>query len=310
MPLVVGVDGGGSTVRVVVASETLIPLGESSGGTVNPGIVGREAAAERIRAAVTDALEQANVSADQIAAAGIGVAGAAKEHSEAWLYDVLTPILPLSLIVPSNDLEIALVGARGQRRGVVILAGTGSAAYGVNDAGESALVGGWGYLLGDEGSGYWIGMDGLRQVARAADGIPDDASEAEAARLTALLLDALNLSQPRDLIGWLYRSETPRNREIAALAPLVLHAAETGSALARNTIHQAAARLAALGTAAASRLNIDPPAFAFAGGLLESPNLLSRQVCELLRLSAFPERRYSSVVGAALLALLHLNKPE
>lgn len=302
MPLVMGIDGGGSTVRAAVVGDGLTVLGRSTGGTVNPTVIGHETAAERIRAVVQSALEDAGIEPDQIAAAGIGVAGAATEHSQAWLNQVLAPVLPSSRIVPSNDLEIALVGARGERRGIVILAGTGSAAYGINDAGDSLLLGGWGYLLGDEGSGYWIGMEGLRQVSRAADGAAEDTL------LTSVLLSALGLDQPRALIPWLYHSETPRNREIAALAPLVLETAENGDAAARATIADGAARLALLGQATARKLKMDAPDYVFAGGLLESPNMLSRLLCERLRLTEFPQRRHPPVIGAALLALLHLNE--
>jgi N-acetylglucosamine kinase-like BadF-type ATPase len=302
MSLVMGIDGGGSGVRAAVVTTDLEVLGQSTGSTVNPSVIGRAAAAERIQTVVLAALESAQVAPEQIAAIGAGVAGAAKEHSETWLHEMLASVLPSSKIVASSDLEIALVGARGERRGIVILAGTGSAAYGVNVSGASTKVGGWGYLLGDEGSGYWIGLEGLRHIARAAD------STADESRLSPVLLKALGLNQPRDLIPWLYRSETPRNREIAALAPLVLHAAENGDASACDIVSNAAAWLAQLGQAAARKLEMDAPAYVFAGGLLESPNILSEKLCELLTLANFPERRYSPVIGAALLALLHLSQ--
>ena len=84
-------------------------------------------------------------------------------------------MLPAAQIALSSDVEIALVGALGQRLGIVVLAGTGSAAYGVNRAGDALLVGGWGYLLGDEGSGYWIGAEALRLLARASGSAPGSA---------------------------------------------------------------------------------------------------------------------------------------
>lgn len=298
MTLVIGIDGGGSTIRAAVVRDDLTILGDYTGGTANPSVIGREAAANLIQTAVRAAIQNAKVTADQIDSVSIGVAGASNEHSEQWLRDVLAPVLPSSHMVPSSDLEIALVGARGERRGVLLLAGTGSAAYGVNDAGESVLVGGWGYLLGDEGSGYWLGMQALIAVTHEADrGI--------ASAFTRSLLSTLGLEQPRDLVGWLYRSASPRNREIAALAPIILQAAEANDSQAITMVDEAAVRLAALATTAAQRLHLETPSFAYAGGLLENENILSRQLCQRLNLTKFPQRLYPPVIGAALLALMH-----
>lgn len=297
MAFVIGIDGGGSTVRAAVVRDDLAVLGESTGTTVNPSIVGHATAQARIEEAVLAALHSAGVDAADIAAIGMGIAGAAHEHSEAWLREIAAALLPDALPVPSNDLEIALVGARGERRGVLLLAGTGSAAYGVNGAGESALVGGWGYLLGDEGSGYWLGREALRLILDA-----DDRHEPlnEVARE---VLSSLGLSAPRDLIRWLYRADTARNREIAGIAPLVLAAAERGDAAANRLLDEGAAHLAALARTAAQRVSIETPLYAFAGGLLEQPNALSHRVCSQLGIAGFPRSLYPPVIGAAILAL-------
>src|SRR6185295_15071152 len=108
-----------------------------------------------------------------LSGAGVGIAGASVIHSEDWLREVFSTIMPGVPFVPSSDLEIALVGALGERRGVLVLAGTGSAGFGINLAGQSLQVGGWGYLLGDEGSSYWIGMQALQMLTRLADGRAD-----------------------------------------------------------------------------------------------------------------------------------------
>lgn len=303
MRIVMGIDGGGSTVRVVITRDGLTVLGESSGGTVNPSIVGHETAAERIRDAMRAALHSAGTAPDQVDGVGIGVAGAATQHSEAWLREVVAPVLPTAYIVPSSDLEIALVGARGERRGILILAGTGSAAYGVNDEGDTVLVGGWGYLLGDEGSGYWIGMQALRWVTWAEDG------RSLGTELTQALLTELQLEHPRDLIGWLHRLDKPPVREIAALAPVVLKVAKGGDPIAYQLIWGSAEALVAMGRATAEKLRIAEPHYVFAGGLLETPNLLSYFLCEKLRIPNIPHRLHPPVIGAALLALMHVQKP-
>jgi N-acetylglucosamine kinase-like BadF-type ATPase len=316
MPLVMGIDGGGSTIRVAIVRDDLAVVGESIGATVNPSVIGHASSAERIRETMRTALANAGVSPEQIAAVGIGIAGAAAEHSATWLREVASPVLPSAQIVPSNDLEIALVGARGERRGILILAGTGSAAYGVNDAGESLLVGGWGYLLGDEGSGYWIGMEALREIARHED-------SGVHTQLRDVVLSTLNITDPRQLVQWLYQSETNRIREIAALAPLVMEIAAVDHS-ARLIISNAAAHLATMGLNVSVRLQIAKDTFAFAGGLLESPTLLRKELVIAIGMSSAPYSfappvidvevsspplpLYPPVIGAALLALMRLSR--
>jgi N-acetylglucosamine kinase-like BadF-type ATPase len=294
---VMGIDGGGSAIRVVITTPDLTVRGQRDGPTVNPGVVGFETAARTIRDAMRAALASADLTPNQITAVGIGIAGAAAHHSAGWLREVVAAVTPHALIIPSADFEIALVGAVGRREGVLVLAGTGSLAYGVNAAGRSALVGGWGYLLDDAGSGYWIGIRALAAVARAADGRGPQTS------LTSILLEALDLAKPLDLIGWLYHSETARTRAVAQLAPLVLDRAARGDLVAQVIITGATAELTQAAHTVMRRLDMPAPDFAFAGGLLSQPNLLSESLCAALGLDALPVPHHPPVIGAALLAL-------
>ncbi len=301
MPYVMGIDGGGSAVRVAVLAADLTICGQSTGPTTNPSVVGRDAARRTIQAAMREALGASALLPGQIAAVGIGVAGAAMTHAEDWLRAVVAEVTPQARVVPSADYEIALVGAHGERRGVLVLAGTGSLAYGVNAAGESALVGGWGYLLGDEGGGFWIGLEGLRAAVRGVEG------RGPATALSGLLLEALRLGAPRELIGWLYHGEAARTREIAALAPLVFAQAEAGDSVAVQIVNRAADELAAAARAVTRQLGMDRPRIAFAGGLLSAETPLRRALCAALELPTVPEPRHPPVVGAALLALAALG---
>ena len=291
MNYVMGIDGGGSHMRVVVVDAGLTFVGSAEGGSANPNSAGREAAAQTIHTTIRQALAQARLSASQITAVGVGIAGTIMLHD--WVRETVSAILPDAILRIASDFEIALVGARGERKGVLILAGTGSVAFGVNASGESAQVGGWGYLLGDEGSGYWLGLKTLQAVVRAADG------RGQPTRLTDILLSALHLSSPQELIQWVYASG--RTREIAQLAPLVLSL--ENDAVAQAIIDDCAAELVLLGRAVVRRLNIDYPSYALAGGLLSEANPLSEKVCAALGLESIPVPRYSPVIGAALLAL-------
>ena len=298
MTCYMGIDGGGSSLRVVVVDEALQPLAQAYGETVNPSIVGHAAAAERVQAAVRTALMQAGLDAAEVAAVGVGIAGAAPEHSADWLRATLADVLPRARQVIASDVEIALVGAHGQRLGILVLSGTGSCAYGVNAAGESLLVGGWGYLIGDEGSGWWLGRQALKEVARITDqGRRDEAS----CTFQAQVLDFLEVRSARQMISWIYREGAPAPR-IAALAPLVLAMAQSGSPLAQHIVTQGALRLVDHVQRLREGLGVDGP-IGFAGGLLEKSEYYRRLLADYLQISA-PSTRHPPMIGAALLARL------
>ncbi|MBC7255103.1 MAG: hypothetical protein H5T66_03235, partial [Chloroflexi bacterium] len=288
------VDGGGSGLRVTLADAALTIRGEAHGPAANPSAVGRERAAALIQEAMQKAL--GDVPPEQVAAVGIGIAGAAASHSAAWLVEVVRGVLPQALVVPSADYEIALVGALGQREGVLILAGTGSLVYAVHAEGRSILVGGWGYLLGDEGSGYWLGMEGLRTILDAEDGLRPPTI------LRDRLLPALGAKTPRDLIPCLYGEATPPIRRIAGLAPIVLSAAAEGDAVACAIVERGAQKLAEMAHAAMRRLGMASPPIAFSGGVLGERNPLSEALQRHLGLSEFPRPLHPPVIGAILLA--------
>jgi glucosamine kinase len=296
--MLMGIDGGGSTIRVVIITQDMHVLAEYLGPAVNPGVVGRDEAASRIQAAMRESIQQAGLTPGQISGVGLGVAGASNRYAWAveWLHTLAGQVTPQAHLIASSDYEIALVGAHGQRFGILLLAGTGSLAYGVNVAGESTLVGGWGYLLGDEGSGYWLGSQALRAVARMADG------RGCPTLLFDRVLMALNLSQPLDLIPMLY-GPNARVAEVARLAPVVLECAAQGDAVARGLVETGALELTLAVRAVAHRLDMVGHAPMFAGGLLTTPNPLSNLVCSLLNMDGIPTPRYSPAVGAALLAI-------
>ena len=295
--VVMGIDGGGSTLRVVITDADLNIIGQSEGGTANPSVIGHEAAAQLIHKQIQVALESAGLAAAQIEAVAAGIAGASATHSADWLDKVLRPALPQALIVPSSDVEIALVGAHARREGILVLAGTGSVAYGINASGQAAQVGGWGYLIGDEGSGYWLGLQAIQAVTQAVDG------RASETTLTEVILKTLALDMPRQLIAWLYRSETPRTPDIARLAPLVIAAAAVDPTARYILVHGAQA-LSDHVTALQQQLEMPNTAIALAGGLLDQPNPYALMLCEKLGLAEFPIAKYPPVMGAALLALM------
>ncbi len=306
--LFMGIDGGGSKLRVVIVKANLDELSSLATGSVNPSIVGSDAARERIQKGIFRAVRLAKARPGDIAAVGIGIAGASNLHSEDWLRETVKPALPRAHITPSSDLEIALVGALGQRHGLLVLAGTGSAIFGVTPAGRRLQVGGWGYLLGDQGSSFWIGTQLLKHVAE----VFDNRGERDMTALGRACLDELALSDPRDLVAWVYRSEMAPAVRIASLAPFILRRADAGDEFARDILCCAARHLAQQLETTRRRLKYAEAPISFAGGLLESDNWLSNELVKRLALPGRPVAKYKPVVGAALLAKMEwsaLQKP-
>ena len=208
--------------------------------------------------------------ADAIAGAGglaieamaLGVAGAGRPADRARLEALLRalPGFPQTIRV-AQDVAL-LLPAAGLASGIAIVAGTGSSTFGVAPDGRTGTAGGWGYLLGDEGSAFAVGREALRAVGHAADGHGPPTS------LTAAVSAQLGLAQPRDLITAVYQSAAPRTT-IASLAPLVSDAAQHGDAVAAQILADSAAALATSAVALARRLDLPPEsAVVGVGGML------------------------------------------
>ena len=296
-----GVDGGGSTLRVVLTDSQLKIRVEYSAGTANPRLIGYSAAREVIQAAIHETCRRAGLQIEQITAVGIGVAGASVEHSRIWLYETLQPIMAGAHLALSSDFEIALIGALGRREGILILAGTGSAAYGRTADGRSARIGGWGYLLGDEGSGYWIGLQALKLLTQQAD---QRGWEFKPESLSGRIVQVVNVASASELLQWVYGAPEPPVRATAALAPLVMEAAEAGDGDAVQILQSAAQALCQMVYDLQSKLQAPELAVAWSGGLLSDDNALSRELCLRLGLPQRPIARYTPAIGAALLAQL------
>jgi len=297
-----GIDGGGSSLRVVIVDDDLQIVAQVNSKAANPSSIGHALAAERIRTTTQQALLRANQ--PPIAGIGMGIAGADAAHSLVWGEQVLASILPNVPAIVASDYEIALVGARGVQHGALLLSGTGSIAFGINTAGKQHRAGGWGYLLGDEGSGFWLGLEALKIVSRLADG---RVSHPDIPPFCDAVLQTLGLSSWRDGVGWLYHQPGIDVPAVAKIAPLVLEWAHDENASAREIVVRGAHHLVELAHTVLRKLNMDKDTLAFAGGLLSHRNVLSNTVVDLLNLAQYPVTKYSPAVGAALLAKLKLR---
>jgi N-acetylglucosamine kinase-like BadF-type ATPase len=292
-----GIDGGGSNLRVIIVDENMNHLALVGANTANPSIIGFDESKALVQNAMREALSEANV--HTVDAVGIGIAGATVYRSRDWLLELVGAVLADTYIVPSSDDEIALVGAIGERQGILVLAGTGSIAYGINALGENLQVGGWGYLLGDVGSGYWLGLQALQLLIQAED---------DPAKKESAIIDKLkqypDLRERHAIIRWLYHERDRSVAKVATLAQIVFDAAQEGDTQALSIVEEGAAALVASVDILKRRLQIPDARIAFGGSLLNNDTLLCRKVMNGLNMSERPVALYEPVIGAALLAKL------
>ena len=232
--IVAGVDGGGSKTRVIVADEQGTQLADvvGPGSAVHPGQA--EHSADVIAATLGDALASCDMTHVVPKVLCVGVAGAAREPERQALWQSLAGRDLAEEVVIHPDFSIALDDAFGEGPGVLLISGTGSAAFGRGPAGQTARCGGWGPVCGDEGSGAWIGRRALSVVTASADG-----REPETA-LVGAILTAAQVNEPQELIAWAAQASPAL---FASLAPVVSSVADTGDLRANAIISLAVEEL-------------------------------------------------------------------
>ena len=179
MPYYLGIDGGGTKTTCVVADENRV-LASAMAGPSNIVRVGEARARESLMQAVQQVCSASGVAPEQIARTCVGGAGAARPEVAATVRRILSEALATPIDV-MGDLEIAMEAAFGDQPGVVVNAGTGSFAYGRNQAGQTLRAGGWGFEIGDEGSAHWIGRSAVSALLRASDRDGDKAASSSLA---------------------------------------------------------------------------------------------------------------------------------
>jgi N-acetylglucosamine kinase len=261
-PLVLGIDAGGTKTVCLLADATGRVVAESRGGGANLQAAG-ELEVEKVLHTV---MEEALGNRPHVPAAiCLGIAGVDREEDTAVVHAIMRRIGYKARIVVTNDALVALVAGAGDDPGIVVIAGTGSIAYGRNARGEAARAGGWGYVLGDEGSGYWIGRHALRAVVREADG------RGPSTALTPRVLAHFGIGRAQDLVREVYARHLPPPA-IAALARHVETARCEGDPVAVEILERGADELVACARSVAQRLGMAGEAFPFllAGGIFEA----------------------------------------
>jgi N-acetylglucosamine kinase-like BadF-type ATPase len=296
---VLGIDAGGTKTVCLLADDAGAVLAEARAGGANLQASGELAVEKILHEVMEEALgDRAIVPA----AICLGIAGVDRPDDFAVVRAIMKRIGYKARVLVVNDALVALEAGAPAQPGVVIISGTGSICYGRNGSGEAARSGGWGYVLGDEGSGYWIGRAALRAVLRQADRRGPDTA------LTPMLLEHFGVAQPQGLIHQIYHSNL-KPAAIGALARSVQIAFGEGDAVAIGILRGAANELESSALSVARRLKLvgQPFMFLLAGGIFRAVPWLQEELERRLPVAApRSEVRLLSVepaAGAVALAL-------
>ena len=304
-PWIAGLDGGGSKTACLICDREGRVVGSGLGGPINVNFVSDEVASQSLH----EALQEARLAAGLSSGTDIAVLAVAGPVPTRLVNDAAKRHFALGELLRVGEGDAALLAAQPWldiRVGVTVDSGTGSLAMGVNAAGERAGAGGWGALLGDEGSGYWIGEEALRAAVRASDG------REKPTVLEGVIGAALGIRDLHELIPLVYRRGLGR-REIAALAPAVAQTARDGDAVAREIMHRAAQELALMVRAVIERLHMEQEEFAVVpfGSVFKASDLLlppfERLVKEIAPRSVIVLPEHEPVIGCLVAGLQHLG---
>jgi N-acetylglucosamine kinase-like BadF-type ATPase len=244
---VIGVDGGGTKTLGAIAREDGPILAQTEVGSTNHHSNPIEVVRENLSALINNLVGAAGVTAADVGFICTGMAGVDRPDDKALVKGLMKEYLPNAESMPVNDGFIALVGGTTRLFGIIVIGGTGSLAFGVDDKGQSARAGGWGHILGDEGSGYMIGLRGLRAVMRAYDGRTGPTG------LHDIVMKHFGFEKCEQILNWTKQVQGSK-AEIGALSRLVFEACEAGDATAAQILREESDELALGAWSVAGRL--------------------------------------------------------
>lgn len=298
-----GIDGGGSTSRLGVYDENGTRLACVTGGATNRYTVGFETACTNLRMLIQKMRAVGGIDIRECTAGCFASAGMSEEaEKESFRSFFLGENIRVPVYL-CNDAFAALAGGTGKKEGIIVVSGTGSIAAGIDMQGNTARTGGLGHLISDEGSGFRIGLDGIRAAAAAYE------RRGPATVLLSLLFAHYKVNTIRELFPFLYTRFD--KSKIASFAPSVFAAARQRDAAARAILHTAAHDLSALARSVYNSLFTESfVELVFSGGVLSNEPVFARQVAAYIT-DALPHvriihRRFDAVTGACILAGLQL----
>jgi N-acetylglucosamine kinase-like BadF-type ATPase len=294
-----GFDGGGTKTDCVLLDKRGNVVGEGHGGPANPLRSGYDSAFASLREAASEAVASAKIRPSEITRVCAGLAGAGRASVVNRAIEFLSQEFPGALVHVAADYEVALETAAGAGAGVVLIAGTGSAAYGRNSKGETARAGGYGPWIGDEGSAFEIGRRAVAAVARGRD------SELTPTPLAQMVSVALGGA---DLDEWMPRIMNQPDEVFPKLFPVVAAAANSEDSAAKEILFTSAIGLGDLAMSVIRRLGMKGQQFPLVkcGGVFGHSPILDSLLDSVLASGALRAKisrlEISAAIGAARIA--------
>jgi len=278
---VLAVDGGGTGCRAALCNRDGHILDYAQGGSCNYHSIGVEKATEALTVLLTSLTKN---QALRVSCVVLGLAGLDTKNDQTVLTLIVHTALTAAHILADkvylcNDAMLTLKGSVGQNNGVLLTAGTGSIACGITNKGLEVRVGGWGYRVGDEGSGYSIGKAAITHILKVYDG------REKASRISTAILNEMSFANEDQLVNWMYGPQFSV-AEIAALTPIIVRLAEEGDDQGIKIIQFACQELSEMALTVINKLDLVSTKFSFVltGGVLKNP-LIHRQLIEVLSIT-------------------------
>jgi N-acetylglucosamine kinase-like BadF-type ATPase len=309
--LVLAVDGGQTSSKAIIASFDGVILGWGTGSPCDhlDGPHGYQRNRDAIHSSARAALADAGATPDRIAAVGLGLTSAPRESDTKPIFSrIVRELCDPATIWVDADIVSNLAGASGGTPGVVVIAGGGSIGYGINDRGEEGVAGGLGYLLADEGSGWYIGLRAIQATVQAADLRGVDTA------LTPMILDHYGLEEIRHIRRLLYVADFSRDT-VSTIAPKVVAIARDGDAVAREIVQTGARLLGDIAVATIRQIHVPDdivPVFP-TGGVFRAGEIVNEPFAATIAAgwptATIAQPRFPPVIGAYLKALEAAGTP-
>jgi len=296
MRLFAGIEGGGTRTTCVIGDETGKLLGTGCGGPSNYLTVGIEKTKRSLREAFHGALSKESLE-QPLEAVCAGLAGVGLSPQPPEIEAAVREVTKSGRVIIKSDGCVALYGAFAGTSGMIVVSGTGSVAMGAGKNREFARVGGWGHILGDEGSGFHIALEGMRAVVRSHDGL------LPLTELTKRALCFLGLERVEELVKVFYLESLGKDR-LAAFSKEVVEAAAGGDRVAIEIISSECRALKLMVKVLRAKLSLDSPRLALSGGLFEQSEWFRKRFTEELGNEAeVVKPLFCPATGAFMLAL-------
>ncbi len=300
--IIIGIDGGGTKTRAVFVTLNGHIIGQTIAGASNFQQAGKSGI-QAVCRQILDNAEKKGISKDAVQRWVLGLAGAGRPADKKAVREAVEELGFKDRVTVESDGYIALMGAFVGESGIILISGTGSICYGLNSTGAMERSGGWGYLLGDEGSGYFIANQAIIAALKDLDG------RGEKTALRQKFESLFNIATIDLLVPKIYRGELQKE-DVAGLAPMVFQAAEENDAVAKAIIERAGRELGKMAVAVVKNLGLVGESIQLApiGSVLENQKVVLKPYIETELNSvsdsiSFQDPQYPPAIGAAIAGL-------